>query len=102
MFIGQICLKRKKIKQYEIFDQNHGLTPLEKRNFCDFFKSKFLWSKKASFLYRTSPNTFCWRNVPKRKENKFQILDENHGLTTFKKMKILGPLSIGILMVKKG
>ena len=102
MFIGQICLKRKKIKQCEIFDQSHGLTPLEKRNFCDFFKSKFLWSKKASFLYRTSPNTFSWRNVPKRKENKFQILDENHGLTTFKKMQILGPLSIGILMVKKG
>ena len=23
--------------------------------------------KKASFLYRTSPNTFYWRNVPKRK-----------------------------------
>ena len=79
--------KKKKIKQYEIFDQNHGLTPLEKRNCCDFFKSKFLWSKKASFLYRTSPNTFSWRNVPKRKGKKIQIFDENHGLTTFKKCK---------------
>ena len=89
-------------KKFQTFHQNHGTTPFEKCKFCDFFKSKFLWSKKASLLHRTSPNTFSWRNVPKRKENKFQILDENHGLTTFKKMQILGPLSIGILMVKKG
>ena len=48
MFIGQICLKRKK-KQFEIFDQNHGLTPSEACKVCDFIKSIFLWSKRQVF-----------------------------------------------------
>ena len=56
------------MKKFEIFDQNHGLTTLKKCKFCDFFKSMFLCLKKASFLYRTSANTFASRNVPKRKQ----------------------------------
>ena len=50
------------MKKFQIFDQTHGLTSLEKCKFCDFFKSAFLWSRKASFLSRTLPNTFLRPN----------------------------------------
>ena len=56
-------------------------------NFASFLNRCFYGKKKGPFLYRTSPNTFSWRNVPKRKGKKIQIFDENHGLTTFKKCK---------------
>ena len=58
------------MKKFKIFDQNHGLTTFKKCKLCDFFKAMFLWSKKASFLYGTSPNTFSRRSVPKRREKR--------------------------------
>ena len=42
----------------KFFDQNHELTLSEKWKFCDFYQAVFLWSRKASFLSRTSANTF--------------------------------------------
>ena len=56
------------IKKFQIFDQSHGLTTCKKCKFCDLFKPMFVCSKKASYLYRTSPNTFSRRNVPNRKQ----------------------------------
>ena len=37
-----------------IFDQNHGLTPLEKCKFFSNGKMTFLWSKKPPFEKTTS------------------------------------------------
>ena len=37
-----------------IFDQNRGLTPLEKFKFFHFFKKAFLWFRKPFFLSRIS------------------------------------------------
>ena len=37
-----------------IFDQNHGLTPLEKCQFCGFLKPMFSLFRKACVLYKTS------------------------------------------------
>ena len=48
----------------KFFDQNHELTLSEKWKFCDFYKAVFLWSRKTSFLSRTSANTFFRRIVP--------------------------------------
>ena len=36
----------------------HGLSSLQKCQFCLLFKSMFILSRKACFLTRTSPNTF--------------------------------------------
>ena len=46
------------MKKLQLFDQNHGLSPLQKCQFCLLFKSMFILSRKACFLTKTSPNTF--------------------------------------------
>ena len=50
--------KRSKLKKSQIFDQNHGLTPLEKCQFCGFFKPMFSLFRKACLLYKTSKIVF--------------------------------------------
>ena len=61
--------------KFQNFDQYHRLTPLEECKFVDFFKSMFLSSRKASFLFRTPPNTFSWHIWPKEKRwRNFKIL----------------------------
>ena len=41
IFLAYIALKQK-MEKWPIFDQNHGLTPLEKRQFFDFLNFFFL------------------------------------------------------------
>ena len=41
-FSWSILHKKSKLKKYQIFDQNDGLTPLEKFLFCVFHKQLFL------------------------------------------------------------
>ena len=48
------CLKKKKCKNRQFFDQNYGLTPLEKSQFFIFFNSLFLQHIKAFFRSRIS------------------------------------------------
>ena len=43
-------------KKITVFEQKHGLTPLEKCDFWDFERLKFLLPKKVSFLSRTLLN----------------------------------------------
>ena len=45
------------MKKKRNFDQNHGLTHLQKINFYEYYiRSIFLWVKEACFLARISPN----------------------------------------------
>ena len=44
--------------KFPIFDQNHGLTPLQKCQFCGFLKPMFSLSRKASLLWKTSKIAF--------------------------------------------
>ena len=61
--------------KFQNFDQYHRLTPLEECKFVDFFKSMFLSSRKASFLFRAPPNTFSWHIWPEEKRwRNFKIL----------------------------
>ena len=46
------------MKKSQIFDQNHGLTPLKKCQFCGFLKPMFLLFRKACLLYKTSKIVF--------------------------------------------
>ena len=57
-FSGCILHKRKRSKKFPIFDQNHGLTPLQKCQFCRFLKPMFLLFRKAFLLYKTSKIVF--------------------------------------------
>ena len=41
-----------------MFDQNHGLTPLQKCQFCAFLKAMFLLFRKACLEYKTSKIAF--------------------------------------------
>ena len=79
------------MKKLQLFDQNHGLSPLQKCQFCLLFKSLFILSRKACFLTRTSPNTFsgCILHKTKRSQN-FKFLTKNHGLTPLQKCQFCG------------
>ena len=44
--------------EFQIFHQNHGLTPLEKCQFSGILKPMFLLSRKACLLYKTSKIVF--------------------------------------------
>ena len=80
-FLALFCQKRKEEKMTNFF-------PLEKCKFCDFLKSVFLQTRKASFQFKTSPNTFtCPFFAKNEKKKKFQIFDQNHGLTLLEKCK---------------
>ena len=46
--------------KFQIFNQNHGLTPLQKCQFCGFLKPMFLFFKKACLLYKTSNIVFFY------------------------------------------
>ena len=41
------------MKKSQIFDQNDGLTPLKKCQFCGFLKPMFLLFRKPCLLYKT-------------------------------------------------
>ena len=53
------------MKKYQIFDKNHGQTPLEKMQNFDFLKSTF---RKSCFLNRTYPNIFSFLNLTEKKD----------------------------------
>ena len=59
------------MEKIQIFDQNHGLTPLQKFEFCHFLKRHFYVTEyQTIFLGLFSPNT--------KYEKKIQIFDQNH------------------------
>ena len=46
------------MRKLQLFDQNHGLSPLEKCQFCEFLKPMFSLFRKACLLYKTSKIDF--------------------------------------------
>ena len=90
------------MKKLQLFDQNHGLSPLQKCQFCLIFKLMFILSRKACFLTRTSPNTFSGCILHKRKRSKkFPIFDQNHGLTPLQKCQFCGSLKPMFFLFRK-
>ena len=74
------------MEKWPIFDQNHGLTPLEKWQFFDFLNFLFLYPKKAIYRSKISQNTFSRPILPlKKRMEKWPIFDQNHGVTPFEK-----------------
>ena len=50
--------EKEKFTKFPIIDQNHGLTPLQKCQFCGFLKPMFFLFRKACLLYKTSKIVF--------------------------------------------
>ena len=46
------------VTKFQIFDENHRLTPLQKCQFCGFLKPTFLLLRKACLLDKTSKIAF--------------------------------------------
>ena len=57
-FSLSILQKKSKLKNSQIFDQNDGLTPLEKCQFCGVLKAMFSLLRNACLLYKTSKIVF--------------------------------------------
>ena len=81
----------------QIFDENHGLTSLEKCIFFEFF-IKLIFLLSSSFLHMfilskikrwkifNLPCLFC---IKQKEEQFFQIFDENNGITPLKSAAFL-------------
>ena len=90
------------MKKLQLFDQNHGLSPLQKCQFCLLFKSMFILSRKTCFLTRASPNTFSGCIFHKTKTfTKYQIFDQNHGLTPLQQCQFCTLLIPMFLLFRK-
>ena len=72
------------MEKFNIFDQNDGLTSLQKFKFGDYTKSIFLWSRKTSFLFKIYLNILLGLFCLKQTMKEFNICDQNLGLTPFK------------------
>ena len=57
-FSGRILHKRKRSQNFQFLKKNHGLTRLQKCQFCAFLKPMFLLFRKACLLYKTSKIVF--------------------------------------------
>ena len=67
LFEGHFCAKTESEK-IPFFDHNHGLTPLENIQKCDYLKCKFLKARNDSF-YSKDPQTLCQDDFCPKTEN---------------------------------
>ena len=82
------CLK-KKLEKWLFLDQNHGLTPLEKCQYFDFFLTSCFYSLERRFFIgeyrkRHFPGLYCL----KKKVGKMAIFGPKPWVNPFGKMSI--------------
>ena len=73
------------MKKLQLFDQHHGLSPLQKCQFCLLFKYMFILSKNACFVWERDQILFLGVFCIKRNVHKINIFDQHHGLTPLEK-----------------
>ena len=56
------------MEKWPIFEQHHGLTPLEQCQFFNFFNFLFFVPRNAFFRSRISKNTFSWPILSEKKK----------------------------------
>ena len=95
-------LAKKKVGKMAIFDQNYGLTPLEKCQFFDFLNFLFLQLRKAFFGSRISLKTFSWPILPKKKVGKEAIFKQKPRVNPFGKMSIFRLFELHVFIAQKG
>ena len=62
------------------FDQNHGLTPLQNMQYCDYLRCRL---QTILFYLKDRPLLFKEHFCPKPDTEKILFIDHNHGLTSF-------------------
>ena len=93
---------KKKMEKWRIFGQNHGLTPLEKSQFFDFFYFVFLQPRKAFFRSRILlKDIFLPYIIFKINREKQAIFCQNHGLTPLEKSQFFDFFNFVFLQPRK-
>ena len=73
------------LEKWPFFDQNHGLTPLEKFQFFDFWNFFFFIDQKGAFLLqKIIKHIFLAYIALKKNLEKWSFLNQNHGITPLK------------------
>ena len=72
-------------KKFLIFDQNHGLTPLQKSQYGNSVKSIFLYSRRALFLTRWSWDIISRLILLKKNKEDISNFGQKSWVNTFKK-----------------
>ena len=83
-FLGLYCLK-KKVGKMAIFGRKSWVTALEKCQFIDFLNLFFYSLKRRFFVLEYGKRHFLGHYCVKRKLEKWQFLNQNHGLTPLEK-----------------
>ena len=90
------------MEKWQISDQNHGLTPLEKSQFFDFLNFFFFQPRKALFFFKYRRRHFpCLYCLKKRLKN-CGFLDQNHGLTSLEKCQFFDFLNFFFYNLESG
>ena len=84
-FSWPILSTKNKLEKWPIFEQNHGLTPLKKCQFFDFFNFLFLLPRNGFFRSRIPWNTFYLPLLSKKNLEKWPIFGQNRWLTPLEK-----------------
>ena len=101
IFLASITQK-KKLEKWSFLDQKHGLTPLKKCQFFDFFNFLILQPRKACFCSTILQKTFSWPLLPKKnKLEKWPFLNQKHGLTPLKKCQFFDFLNFLFLLLRQ-
>ena len=87
-FPGLYCKKIKKLKKWPFFDQNHGLTPLQKCQFFDVLNFLFLYTRRAFFALEYRKRHFPGLYCLKKKVGKMAIFGQKPWVNPFGKMSI--------------
>ena len=86
------------MEKWPLYDQNHGLTPLEKSQFFSYFNFFFYRLETRFFVLEYRKTHFSGLYCPqKKKMEKCRIFDQNHGLTPLEKCKIFDLYEISLL-----
>ena len=85
------------LKKWPFLDQNHGLTPLKKCQFFDFFNFFFYsLGRRFSFLEYSKTRFPGLYYIKKNLEN-WLFFDQSHGLTPLGKSELLEFLNVFFL-----
>ena len=93
--------KEKNLEKWPILDQNYGLTRLEKRQFFDFLNFFFYRLQRRFFDVENRKRHFPSLSCIKKKLEKGQFFDQNHGLTSLEKCQFFDFLNFLFLWFRK-
>ena len=84
-----------------VFDQNHGLTPLEKYQFFDFVYFFFNSPERRFFFLKYCERILLAYFVQNKKMQKLPIFDQKYGLTPLEKSHFLNFLKFCFLGLER-